>query len=164
VVELGADSLPLSARQVALENTTGSLGITHIALAPQIGMGGNLGIVNDDIASGGQFQFAYAITTDDTIRVADVLALNRECDTQVDPRLINSVTDVSDLSCWPVGGASTPARRAGARGPGIELPGRNIPTSLELFRSSELANDSRSPSPFKLVGYFGIVSSTSGAT
>ena len=63
-----------------------------------------------------------------------VLLLNRECDTQVDPRLINDVTDVSDLSCWPVAGASTPARRAGARGPGIELPGRNIPTSLELFR------------------------------
>ena len=164
VVELGADSLPLSARQVALENTTGSLGITHIALAPQIGMGGNLGIVNDDIASGGQFQFAYAITTDDTIRVADVLLLNRECDTQVDPRLINDVTDVSDLSCWPVAGASTPARRAGARGPGIELPGRNIPTSLELFRSLEIANDTRSTSPLKLVGYFGVVSSTSGAT
>ena len=53
--------------------TTGTLGVTQVALSPQIGMGGSAGIINDDIAVGGQFQFVYAITTDDTVRVADVL-------------------------------------------------------------------------------------------
>ena len=47
-------------------------------------MGGAQGFVNDDTAIGGQSQFVYAVATDNTIRVADILTLNKECDTQVD--------------------------------------------------------------------------------
>ena len=164
VVELGPDSLPLSLRQIALEDPTGTLGVTSIALTPQIGMGGSSHVINDDIAGGGQFQFVYAVTTDDTIRVADVLALNRECDAQVDPRLIDKETSVSVLSCFKVGDPATPRRRPGARGPGLELPGDALPLSVETFRSEEIPGDTRLPGPTRLVGYFGIITGTNGGS
>ena len=164
VVELGSDSLPLSVRQIALENTTGALGVTNVALSPQIGMGGAGHMINDDIAGGGQFQFVYAVATDDTVRVADVLTLNRECDTQVDPRLINNEMSVTQLSCFKVGDPATPRRRPGAKGPGIELFADALPTSVEVFKSQEIVNDPRLPSPPKLVGYFGVITATNGGS
>lgn len=166
VVELGGDTLPLSLRQVKLEDPpTGTLGVTAIALSPTIGMGGSSGIINDDIAAGGDFQFAYAIATDDTVRVAEVAAVNRECDTQVDPRLIDKEMSIAALSCFRVGDLlTTPRRRPGARGPGIELVNEAIPTSIEIFKSLDISNDDRLPSPSKLVGYFGIITATDGRT
>ncbi|MDX2087933.1 MAG: hypothetical protein SFX73_08790 [Kofleriaceae bacterium] len=160
IVELGSDALPVSHRQVAFEDPTNDLGVTYVALSPQIGAGGQNGSINDDIASS-QFTFLYAITTDDTIRVADILSINaRECDTQVDPRLVEKLTDVRQMSCFPVGAPETPARRPGARGPGIELPGDAVPTSIEIFRSESPNGDVVD----KWIGYFGIISSTSGQT
>ncbi|MEO7093763.1 MAG: hypothetical protein ABI175_10970, partial [Polyangiales bacterium] len=164
IVELGADSLPVSLRQVAFEDPTGTLGVTSIALTPQIGMGGSNHVINDDTAAGGQFQFVYAVATDDTIRVADVLALNRECDAQVDPRLIDKETSIAVLSCYKVGDAATPRRRPGAKGPGIELPGDALPLSVETFRSEEIGNDPRLPGPTRLVGYFGVITGTNGGS
>jgi len=163
VVELGGDSRPVSLRQIALENTTGSLGVTALSLSPVIGMGGSSGLINDDIAAGGDFQFVYAVATDDTVRVADVRGVNRECDTQVDPRLIDDEQSIATLACYRVGDAATPRRRPGARGPGIELPQGAIPTSVDIFRSEQIENDPRLPgTPAKLIGYFGIVSAADG--
>lgn len=167
VVELGADSLPQSVRQIALENTTGSLGVTSIALSPTIGMGGANHMINDDIAGGGQFQFAYAVATDQTVHVAEVLTLNRECDTQVDPRVINDETSLAQLSCYKVykvGDPTPPRRRPGARGPGIQLFADIIPTSVDVFKSQEVATDMRLPGPPRLIGYFGVITATNGGS
>ena len=164
VVELGSDSLPVSLRQVAFEDPTGTLGVTSIALSPEIGMGGSSGSINDDIAVGGQFQFVYAVATDDTVRVADVLSLNRECDAQVDPRMIDKENIVSVLSCFKVGDPATPRRRPGARGPGIELPGDALPLSVDTFKAEEIVQDMRLQQPTKLVGYFGVISATNGGS
>lgn len=163
IVEIGSDALPQSLRPIKLDDTNGPLGVTAVSLTPVIGMGGSNGIINDDIAAGGDFQFVYAVATDDTVRVADVRAVNRECDTQVDPRLINNETSISTLACYRVGDPATPARRPGARGPGITLPPDAIPTSVDIFKSDAIENDSRLPgTPSKLIGYFGVVTATDG--
>ncbi len=164
MVELNADTtLPDSLSQVALEDPTGDLGITQLALTPQIGMGGEIHVINDDNAVGGQFQFVYAVATDDTVRVADVLSLGKECDTQVDPRYLRDIRSVATLSCLPVGDAATPPRRAGARSPGIQLPEPAIPLSVDIIRSDAIGGDSRpEEDPTKLIGYFAIVSASNG--
>lgn len=169
VVELDSDSRPMSLRQIAFEDPSGTLGVTNISLSPQIGMGGEDGFINDDAAAGGQFQFVYAVATDDTVRVADVLALNRECDTQVDPRLVDGETNVSKLSCFKVGDPGTPRRRPGARGPGIEIPGDGIPLSVDIFRGESLRGETITmndviPLPTKLIGYFGVITATNGGS
>ncbi len=164
VVELSdATSLPESAFQVALQNTTGDLGVTQVSLSPQIGMGGEIHQINDDTASGGQFQFVYAIATDDTVRVVDVLDLRKECDTQVDTRYLRNVTSVKELSCLPVGEPSTPPRRAGARGPGIELVGEALPMAVDIIKSQPVDGDARpDEDPNKLIGYFAIIGASNG--
>ncbi|MEO8704342.1 MAG: hypothetical protein ABI867_30085 [Kofleriaceae bacterium] len=158
-------TLPTAApAQIALENTTGNLGITHITMTPQIGMGGQIHVINDDSAAGGQFQFVYAIATDDTIRVADILNLRKECDTQVDPRLLRDIRSIKDLSCLPVGDPATPPRRPGVKGPGIELTGEVVPLSIDIVKSAEVPDDARLEEvPGKLIGYFGIVGASNGA-
>lgn len=161
IVELDDASRPLSLRQVAFEDPAGTLGVTNIALTPQIGMGGSGGVINDDLAGGGQFQFVYAVATDDTVRVADVLSLNRECDAQVDPRLINAETDVGKLSCFKVGDPATPRRRPGARGPGIEIPSDGLPLSVAVVKAEALT---ASDDPASLVGYFGVITATNGGS
>lgn len=162
VVELGSDSLPVSLRQIALEDPTGTLGVTSIALTPQIGMGGSMGVINDDIAAGGQFQFVYAVASDDTVRVADVLSINSECDAQVDPRLIDKETSITRLSCFKVGDPLTPRRRPGARGPGIELPSDGLPLSVDIFRSDFHGDETVLPVNF--IGYFGVITATNGGS
>lgn len=165
LVSLGTDSLPASLQPIPLEDTEGgTMGVTAVAIGPQIGTGGAGGFVDDEVAVGGQFQFVYAIATDDSIRVADVLPTNPvECDTNVDPRLIDTVTDVGRLSCFPVGAPTTPARRANARGPGLRLPAAYhdvVPTSLDIVRSASTLPAS---GPDKLVGYFAMVTASNGA-
>nr|MBA2539588.1 hypothetical protein [Deltaproteobacteria bacterium] len=163
IVELSEiDTFPESLAQVALENATGDLGITHVALSPQIGMGGETGTVNDETAQGGQFQFVYAIATDDTIRVADVLALRKECDTQVDPRYTREITSVRDLSCLPVGDPLTPPRRAYVRGPGIELIGDAIPMSVDIIKSVPVETGTFQGEATTLIGYFAIIGASNG--
>ena len=161
-------SLPESLRPIPLEVTVappGVLGVTSVAIAPQIGMGGANGMVNDELSSI-KFNFAYAITTDDTVRVVDLDGA-RECDTQVDPRLLNDNRNVAQLSCLPINTPST-QRRPGARGPGIELAeptlrDEAIPTSIDIVRSNEYPND-RLSGPGKWVGYFGIITGANGRT
>ena len=141
----------------------GRRGVSQVSLAPQIGMGGELGQIDDDIAPGGQFQFVYAITTDRTIRVADVLDVKKECDTQVDSRYLRSITDVRRLSCLPVGDPTTPPRRAGVRGPGIQLVGDVLPMSVDIIKSAAIEGDGRNPEdPGRLVGYFAVIGASNG--
>jgi hypothetical protein len=168
VVELDpTTSLPLSiSSRIPLENTpNGDLGITSIAVSPQIGMGGAQSIINDDTSIGGQSQFVYAVATDSTIRVADILTLNKECDAQVDPRYLHDEKSVKKLSCMPVGDPTTPPRRAGARGPGIELIGDAVPTSVAITRVDPVMGDARLVgSPTRLIGYFAFATAANGAT
>jgi hypothetical protein len=165
-------SAPTAVFQVPLENTTGKLGVTAVSLSPQIAMGGNAGDpqnpVRDDVSPGGQAQYVYAIATDGTVRVADVLTKHKECDTQVDARFVRGISDVSVLSCLPVGAPATPQRRSGARGPGIELPFGAVPTSVAIVkgRSAPLMGGTPvatlPPSPTTLLGTFAIVTTSSG--
>jgi hypothetical protein len=128
IVDLDINSNPASLSTVPLQNQTGTLGVNQVKVSPSIGMGGDGGFVNDAAAPGPTMQFLYAITNDATIRVANILATPApiECDTQVDPRYLRTKgqSDLAFLSCMPVGGATTPPRRAGAIGPGIELVNR----------------------------------------
>lgn len=168
VVELDTSSIPVSVRQVALENTTGTLGVTSIALSPTIGTGGSSGGISDTETTGGLFQFIYAVATDGTVRVADIDHLDRECDAQVDPRFLPPERSVRTLSCLAVGDPATPPRRPLARGPGVELTGDSIPTSVDIIRSPgpKARNPQADPEvlPATLIGYFAIVSSTTGLT
>jgi hypothetical protein len=136
IVDLDATFLPTAARQVTLE---GDIGIIDVALTPTMAMGGSDGVpeAGDDL--GGDAQFVYAVATDTTVRVAEISqATPVECDTQIDPRYLGNVTDVSQLSCLPVGSPSLP-RRAGALGPGIELTGAAIPTAVTVVRNAAIA-------------------------
>ncbi len=83
VVTLSATGLPATVSQVDLD---GDVGVTDVALSEQITMGGKTGI--NDGAAGTDAQFVYAVASDSTVRVAEVLVANRECDTQVDPRYL----------------------------------------------------------------------------
>lgn len=182
LVELGGDSLPVSLSQIKLEDATekagpGKLGVTSIALSPRIGMGGELGKVQDLGSPGGLGQYVYAVATDNTVRVIDVLNLGKECDTQVDTRFLrDSDSDdmrfmsrsVPALQCFAVGGPTTPPRRSGARSPGIELPGDGVPLSVAFvkapLRPPTMMNPSGVPAlaPTALLGTFAIITATNG--
>jgi hypothetical protein len=153
----------------------GAVGVLDVALSPQLGLGNRpddpdplvpVDAFGDTDAVGGQFQFAYAVTSDGTVRVADLLT-GQECDTQIDPRLLKTKT-VRELGCLPV----TPMmRRSGARGPGIELPIEGVASAVNIIRVSARASDdppvvpsARRGSPNTLVGTFGVITSTTGVT
>jgi hypothetical protein len=150
-------------QRYALEQTLPDLGITSVAVSPQIGMGGSMGTINDDASVGGQMQFVYAVATDNTIHVVEIASLGKECDTQVDPRYLHDVTNVRQLSCLPVGDPATPPRRPGAHGPGIELVGDAIPTSVTIMKVdvndnfTTIKND-----PRRLIGYYAFASAANG--
>lgn len=177
--------LPTTVSQVELqEPMMNTLGVLNIALSPQIGMGGSSGFVDDngdgmddlripppnnDPGPLPQFQFAYAVATDGTLRVASVLPGNlNECDTQVDPRFLYDVTDMNVLSCLPV--SQNRPRRAGAQGPGLLMPrdssSDGIPSAVTISRfdrAPDLPDDTVFSSS-RLIGYYGVVTSTTGAT
>jgi hypothetical protein len=164
VVELDLGFLPLSISRIALESPRGDLGIVAVALSPQIGMGGDSGTVVEDMSSGGELQFVYAVATDGTVRVADVSSLQRECDTQIDPRFARAVTDVRRLSCFPVGDPTNPPRRPG-RGPGMRLPDGAVPLSVDIVRGLPTPSDMRGRAdPARLIGHFAAVSASDGST
>jgi hypothetical protein len=141
------------------------LGITSVAVSPQIGMGGTQGIINDDASAGGQAQFVYAVATDNTVRVVEIATVNKECDAQVDPRYLFSDKNIHQLSCLPVGDPATPPRRPGARGPGIELIGDSVPTSVTITRVDPVDGDARLPGdPTRLIGYFAFATAANGTT
>jgi hypothetical protein len=166
IVELDLDNRPTSTSNVVLQqNKTNDLGVTSISISPAIGMGGSAGFINDDSALGGEAQFIYAVATDHTVRVANIDgALNKECDTQVDPRYLHSVKNVKTLSCMFAGDPATPPRRPGAKGPGIELIGDAIPTSVDVFKIDAVDGDTRLPgTPTRMIGYFGVITAANGA-
>ncbi len=166
IVELGIDSMPLSLSNVVFSDPTGTLGVTGVKISPEIGMGGSQGIINDSSSPGPLMQFLYAVATDHSVRVANIEnVLNQECDTQVDPRFLYNNKNIKQLSCMIVGDPTTPPRRAGARGPGIQLTGTNVPTSIDIFRVDPIQGDINLPgTPTRLIGYFGVITSASGAT
>jgi hypothetical protein len=166
IIELGPDALPQSVSQIALENKTTTLGVTAVSLSPVIQMGGTNGI--DDVRSpGGPGQYIYAVASDNTVRVADVLTVRDECDTQVDGRLVRGITRVAALQCFAVHDPAKPSRRPGARGPGIELLDDSVPTSVAIVRGNRApATDTTTGLPLSqpgtLVGYFAIITTSSG--
>lgn len=165
--DLDAFDAPGAPQTVVLEqNRTNDLGVTSVALSPAIGMGGDMEMINDDSAQGGESTFLYAVATDTTIRVADIENGNKECDTQVDPRFLHDVKDIHRLSCLVIGDPNTPKyRRAGAIGPGIQLVGDAVPTSIDIFRvPNNAASTLGFGAPLKLVGYFGVITASNGAT
>jgi len=165
IVDLDISSRPTAPQHYALEqNKTNNLGVTFIAQSPTIGMGGSSGMINDDSALGGEMQFLYAVATDNTIRVVnfDAGSATTECDTQIDPRYLHDQLNVNLLSCLPRQPAK---RRAGARSPGIQLPNMGTPTAISVHRVDAIDGDPRIPgNPLRLVGYFGAITATNGAT
>lgn len=156
-------------QRFALENTPAmDLGITSVAVSPQIGMGGTQGMLNDDASAGGQAQFVYAVATDNTIRVVEIASVAKECDTQIDPRYLHDNKNIHQLSCLPVGDPTLP-RRPGARGPGIELIGDAIPTSVAITVISKTNYNvsgltSINIDPHRMIGYFAFATAANGAT
>lgn len=188
VVDLSIpDFLPTSALQVPLEAPAGggSLGVTAVAISPQIGMGGDATTLGQDVeltdvdTVGGQAQFVYAVATDGTVRVADVLQRKYECDTQIDGRYLQTFMDPKNdprkLACMRINDpdpALNLPRRSGARGPGIELPRPAVPTSVAIIKgrnkvpiitNSDMTTKLQSADPSLLIGYFAVITSTTGA-
>lgn len=178
-------SLPVAAAplQIALfENRTGKLGVSAVALSPVVGLGGKGGVNNDADHLDGSGQYVYAVASDGTVRVADVLDAKHECETQPDMRFLRGVSDVKLLQCLPVGAAPAgTARRPGARGPGIELPTDGVPTSVAFVRGEpriipntdektklekpEVVDPaSQREAVLRLRGLFAVIASASGLT
>ena len=164
VVELDVSSRPLSIGQIALE---GNVGVTALSMSTVVGVGGASGML-DDLNGNADHQYVYAVATDATVRVAEVHTKRAECDTQVDPRLLRSGFGASTLGCLAVGDATTPARRAGARSPGIDLGRDEIPIGVDIVRSQGVQTPGLPAAPpgtpGKLVGHFAIISAASGET
>jgi hypothetical protein len=179
----GRASATPSPISIALENPAGTLGVSAIALSPVVGLGGTQGVNNDADAAAvnGKGQYVYAVASDGTVRVADVLDAKRECETQADMPLLRRppyTTDIKLLQCLPL--ASLPGgtlRRPGARGPGIELPTDAVPISVAFIRGEpRMVPDTDATKPpvvdpatrreaaFRLRGVFAVITSTSGVT
>ncbi|MBL8622026.1 MAG: hypothetical protein JNK64_12000 [Myxococcales bacterium] len=156
VVTLAATGLPATVSQVDLD---GDVGVTDVALSAQITMGGNGGLNDGD--SGTDAQFVYAVASDGTVRVAEVLVANRECDTQVDPRYLLTENDSDAFICMAVGDPATPPRRAGARSPGVEFAGPARPVAVAIGAAN---NTSITERPERLAGHFAYVSLSNGFT
>ncbi|HEY0191021.1 MAG TPA: hypothetical protein VGC42_07840 [Kofleriaceae bacterium] len=167
--------------QITLENEAPGqlLGVDQIALSPQVGLGAGAGTALatfGGIGPAGTGQYVYAIASDHTVRVADVLGYNSgltECDTQVDTRLLQTGSPTSPgenealLQCIPV--ANKLARRSGARSPGIQLPDQGQPTSVAFVRTPQAITvdglvETVVPAPSALVGTFAVISSVAGPT
>ncbi len=115
IIELDAKTgLPAATSSVRLD---GDVGVTALSVSPLVQPGGATGAPNGP----GSVRYLYAVATDRTVRVVDLLA-TIECDTQVDPRYLYGQRNLEFLSCIPVNGAETPPRRPGARSPGIHMP------------------------------------------
>jgi hypothetical protein len=176
LVDLDASFRPEAVRQFPLENLAGGLGVTALALSPVIGMGDNTNNAipdqtDDQMTTGGKGQYVYAVATDRTVRVVDVLTNQRECDTQIDGRFLRTVQDIPTLQCLPLNDPLLP-RRKGARGPGIELINDTVPLSVAFFRVPRITAGpptSNDPVPQTLddprtvlIGTFAIITSSNG--
>lgn len=163
VVDLDGAFLPTTIEQYDLE---GDVGVIDVALTEQISMTGDEGW-DDTFLATRAAQFVYAVATDGTVRVVDVLNRDHECETNVDPRFLRTITSPDTFSCFPIGQVGTPPRRAFARGPGIQLIGDDVPLSVVTVRAGVDENNpetSPTPVPNDTVGYFAIVTSSLGST
>ena len=171
--------------QVPLEDRpapAAPLDISAVALSTQIGMGGDASAVGqqgltDNTTVDRQAQFVYAVASDGTVRVADVLNLKHECDTQIDGRFLRfnatAPKDVPSTMCID-NTAKTMPREVGARGPGIALPDHGIPTSVAIFHPRKIpprhidpmtgaaTTDFEPAGPSTLVGHFATITAASG--
>lgn len=159
VVGLDAGGLPATVKTIDLE---GEVGVTDLAVTRQITMGGTTGPNDGD--AGTEAQFVYAVATDGTVRVAEVLVDDRECETQGDPRYLTAERDETKLICVEVGGPSTPPRRAGATGPGIHFASAARPVAVTVGRAVGERASGTAPSPFLLGGHFAYVALSTGFT
>lgn len=169
-VELDGAGRPVSIDQVVLE---GEVGVRRLSVSPAINMGGTVGFGE---GSAGVHRFAYAIATDDTVRVVEVRSKRVECETQADPRYLADVTDVGFLACMPVGDLATPPRRGGRHSPGVHLPGDpwsafdGVPldvTFIGMNRGFQCPgpNNSTSETEYcgnRMIGYFALISAADG--
>ncbi|MBK9032920.1 MAG: hypothetical protein IPL61_16880 [Myxococcales bacterium] len=159
VVTLTAAGLPDSVQQVDLE---GDVGVIDVAISKQITMGGVTGGLDDGTGDGDEAQFVYAVATDGTVRVTEVLVAEQECDTQVDPRYLLDIRDGSRFICLGVGQVGTPPRRALARGPGVEFSSAARPVAVAIGTNNNKRTGDASPTV--LAGHFAYVALSSGAT
>lgn len=168
--------LPTALTQVTLEDTAGNLGISQIALSQQIELGGSHGAalpVSHTVGPAGSAQYVYAVASDRSVRVADVLGYNQpvtECDTQVDTRFLQPGlygADAKKLQCIPV--SDKAIRRPSARGPGIQLPDDGAPVSAAFVRTPVAVDVNGNPTiptaaPGTLFGTFAVIASVAGPT
>ncbi|MEZ4402700.1 MAG: hypothetical protein R3B06_21950 [Kofleriaceae bacterium] len=159
VVDLDAAGKPAAVKQVELD---GDIGTTDVAISQQITMGGTSGLNDGD--AGTDAEFVYAVATDGTVRVAEVLTDDVECDTQVDPRYLAAERNSDRFICLAVGDVATPPRRAGARGPGIAMPGPARPVAVAIGTSDNRLASRADPSPDLLAGHFAYVALSTGFT
>jgi hypothetical protein len=168
--------MPDKVLSIPLEPNGGLVGVSALALSPQIGMGSNastVGKVNDNVDDQGQY--VYAVASDGTVRVADVLNLKRECDTQIDGRFLlhNPTVTTTLMECLPVVGRPDLPRRPGARSPGIELPDGVVANSVTIIKGVStpplvIGQDGNptttpvNPQPSLLLGYFAFITASSG--
>ncbi|MCG8419392.1 MAG: hypothetical protein MJE77_15775 [Proteobacteria bacterium] len=126
----------------------GDIGITALAVSDQL-----------TLAGGNEFRFAYAIATDGTVRVADVNAIKAECETQGDSRYLHDETDQAFLPCMTRVDPRTPPRRAGARSPGIHIPGNALAMDVAFAHIGGSVGDL---SPTTLIGDFAYIPISTG--
>lgn len=167
VIDLDAQFLPSAVPaplQIAFKDpdpttmpASRKFGVTSIALSPQLLLGGQNEFGEGDTLA----QYVYAVTSDGTVRVADVFsATPHECETQADLRFVRAAStppSLETLSCMPIDAMGFP-RRAGARGPGIELTEDGVPVSVAFVAGKQTG----SWGPFKLTGYFAVITASSG--
>jgi hypothetical protein len=165
VVELDDNGLPVPASpwSALLE---GDVGVTALAATALIPMGGDSGYTED--GPFGDFQFVYAVATDNSVRVVEVGGLDRECDTQIDPRYLRDLSDDKLLACLPIGDPALP-RRVGARSPGIVMPGGARPLDVAFVSSPRLRSEMPESEQYRplvapgtLIGTFAFVSLSTG--
>lgn len=146
IVTLDAAGLPTATEAIPLDAPGG---LKRLAATGPIEMGNG--------ATVGEFSFVYAIGRDHSIRVIDVTPVRpaAECDTQVDPRALQDLTDVSALACLPPGAFP---RRAEAIGPGIRLPFDAVPRDVTFLHGSITLGPADQPDPSLLAGVFALVS------
>ncbi len=172
IVDLDAAGLPTTTQRIRVaDDAFGDfVGLKSFAISDRIDMGGHRRI--PIMMPVGEFQFAYVIATDKTIRVIDLEHM-QECDTQVDPRYLALETDVEFLSCMPVGDVRTPPRRVGAISPGIHLPGRRgrgriglaslaVPLDIAFTMESRPEAVTEVVGPNSMLGFFAFVSTAAG--
>jgi hypothetical protein len=156
-VTLDESGLPV-ADGVLTVQLDGPVGVTSLAVSDEVINGGE---GRQPGGGGGTNRFLYAIATDRTVRVVNVETMV-ECDTQVDPRYIHDVRDLSLMSCFPVNGPETPQRRATAISPGIHLPGDETPLDVAFAELTAMA-PAEQPEPLNMAGTFAFVTSTRGS-